>query len=327
MFGDGPWAATSLVALSEADCDLIGVVTRHKQSDSTLEVAGRRLGLPVLRPANAGDRDFVELVSRMAPDLGLSISYNQILRQPLLDCARLGFVNFHAGKLPYYRGRNIISWAIINGEREIGLTAHFVDEGIDTGDILLQRTFPISWTDTYGDVLGRIVENFPAFVVDALRILGEEETPREPQSQMQGTYFSGREDGDEWLDWSDTSLNLYNKIRAITRPAPGARTLLGDAAVVVWSAQYDPSWPKYIATPGQVVGRNRDGVVVKTGDSTLILREVQVDGGICQTPRWPLGTRLGMNLLSIVHSLRLRVMELESRLQESEKTHGAGSSR
>jgi methionyl-tRNA formyltransferase len=327
MFGDGPWAAKSLVALGETNCELVGVVTRHKQSDSTLEDAARYLALPVLRPANAGDRDFVELVSRMAPDLGLSISYNQILRRPLLDCARLGFVNFHAGKLPYYRGRNIISWAIINGELEIGLTAHFVDEGIDTGDILLQRTFPISWTDTYGDVLGRIVENFPAFVVDALNALGEGKTAREPQSHIQGTYFSGREDGDEWLDWSDTSFNLYNKIRAITRPAPGARTLLGDAVVIVWSAQYDPSWPKYIATPGQVVGRNGEGVVVKTGDSTLILREIQIDGGNCHTPAWPIGTRLGMNLLSIIRSLQSRVVELEGRLQESDKSHGAGCSR
>ena len=105
---------------------------------------------------------------RHSPDLNLSVSYDQIIRRPLLEAAPLGFVNFHAGKLPIYRGRNVVNWALINGETEIGLTAHFMDEGIDTGDILLQRTLPIAWTDTYGDVLSRVVDAFPDLVRDAV---------------------------------------------------------------------------------------------------------------------------------------------------------------
>jgi methionyl-tRNA formyltransferase len=255
------------------------------------------LGLPLLQPSNVNSLDFVERIKSLSPDLNLSISYNQILRRPIIASAKLGFLNFHAGKLPYYRGRNVINWAIINGEREIGITAHFVDEGIDTGDIILQRTLPIEWTDTYGDVLSRVVEAFPDLVLDSVALMASGQPKRAQQANHPGSYFPGRDKEDEWLDWSDNSFNLHNKIRAITRPGPGARTLLGEKEVRIWTAFYDPSWPKYIATPGQVVGRPNNGVLVKTGDSTILLSEIQI-ADVCETPSWRIGTRLGINLIA-----------------------------
>ena len=112
--------------------------------------------------------------------------------RPVLDTARLSFVNFHAGKLPFYRGRNVINWAIINGETEIGLTAHVVDEGIDTGDIVLQKTLPIGWTDTYGDVLTRIVDNFPDFVSRANSSFLVQTFPSTSPFGFNGRFFYGR---------------------------------------------------------------------------------------------------------------------------------------
>jgi len=312
LFGDGEWAANSLLALSRCRYEIAGVVCRKLASDASLEAAAKQLGTTVLQPSNVNDSDFVARVRTLAPDLAISISYNQILRRAILNSTKLGFLNFHAGKLPNYRGRNVINWAIINGEDEIGLTAHLIDEGIDTGDIVLQRTLPISWTDTYGDVLERIVASFPEFVVEVVERFCRGELTPQRQSHIPGTYFSGRSNGDEWLDWSDSSLNLYNKIRAITRPAPGARTLVGCEEVVIWGASYNLSWPKYIATPGQIVGRAEEGVVVKTGDSTLVIKEVQIEGGECGNASWPIGTRLGMNLHSVISSLRSRLRELEN---------------
>jgi methionyl-tRNA formyltransferase len=326
IFGDGRWAANSLVVLAR-EYDIAAVVIRSTPSNATLEVAARDLGIPVLQPQRINDPEFVAAVAAMNTDLGISISCNQILRRPVLDSTRLGFINFHAGALPYYRGRNVINWAIINGETEVGLTAHYVDEGIDTGDILLQQKLPIAWTDSYGDVLDRIVKAFPDFVLDAVHGVDSGRLTRKPQDHSAATYFSGRADGDEWLDWSDTSANLYNKIRAISKPGPGARTLLGDRVIVAWKAIYDPSWPRYIATPGQIVGRNNDGVVVKTGDSTLVLIDVQYETEGPEPPSLPIGTRLGVNLMDVVRSLQSRVRELEDKLRSGERTHGASSSR
>jgi methionyl-tRNA formyltransferase len=296
LFGDGAWATRSLVRLHEAErWQVVGVVLRVRPSDPTLAQTARELALPIFHPEKVNAPEFVEQVRALAPDLNLSISYNQILRLPIILTARLGFVNFHAGKLPFYRGRNVINWALINGETEIGVTAHFIDEGIDTGDIILQHTLPISWTDSYGDVLKRLVDYFPAFVCQTVERLTTGDYERRPQERLAGSYFAGREPGDEWLDWSDTSLNLHNKVRAISRPGPGARTMLGSEPIIVWRAFYDPAWPKYLATPGQVVSRFADGVLIKTGDSTLLIKEVEFSSAPIVTPRWPIGTRLGIN--------------------------------
>jgi methionyl-tRNA formyltransferase len=291
LFGDGAWAARTLREMHAAGHRIVVCVLRTHPSDPRLTAAAAELGIPILQPDRVNAAEFVEKICDIGPDLNLSIAYNQIIRRPMLESARLGFLNIHAGKLPFYRGRNIINWAIINGETEIGVTAHFMDEGVDTGDILLQRVLPIAWTDTYGDVLERVTAEVPKIVLESVECIGRGAFEKRAQSATEGTYFCGREEGDEWLDWADTSRNLHNKIRAISRPGPGARTIAGGRNVVVWSAFYDPAWPKYLATAGQVVGRVGDGVVVKTGDSTILVREVEI-GGVCEKPSWPVGMRL-----------------------------------
>src|SRR6266550_4099778 len=228
LFGDGRWAADALRRLAHGRHHVVGVVVRERPSDGALVDAAQRLGVPVLRPDDVNDPGFVECLKSLEPTLGLSIAYNQILRPAVLESAPLGFLNFHAGKLPFYRGRNVVNWALINGEAEIGVTAHFIDEGIDTGDILVQRTLPVGWTDTYGDVLARVVEAIPVLVEEGVELVARGGYSVRRQADLPGTYFAGREPGDEWLDWSDTSVTLHNKIRAISRPAPGARTVVAD---------------------------------------------------------------------------------------------------
>ncbi len=313
LFGDGAWATDSLVPLqADERFRVSAVVQRIEPSEETLGSVARELNIPVVQPRNVNSEDFLRQVQVLSPDLCLSISYNQILKTGLLQAAPLGTINFHAGKLPYYRGRNVIIWAIINGETEIGLTSHFVDEGIDTGDIIHQELLPIEWTDTYGEVLARIVKRFPGFVMRTVGSVASGNYERRSQRDAAGTYFGAREAGDEWLDWSDTSFNIHNKIRAIAHPGPGARTMMGTEPLIVWKAFFDPASPKYLATPGRVVGRNSGGVLVKTGDSTILVQEVQFSNSNCLTPQWPIGTRLGINaasqltaVLSRLHSLGL----------------------
>jgi len=195
-FGDGRWASNGLERLSDGGRSISGVVLRRHPSDPSLEETARRLGLDVLQPQKVNDPDFVDTVVRLHPALCISMSYDQILRKALLELPELGFVNFHAGKLPYYRGRNVINWAIINNETSIGLTAHYVDQGIDTGDIILQRTVPIEWEDTYGDVLDRVTDAFPDLIADTVGLIESGCAPRQPQARLSGTYFCARRDGD-----------------------------------------------------------------------------------------------------------------------------------
>jgi methionyl-tRNA formyltransferase len=302
LFGDGAWAALSLRRLLAEGHEVAAVVGRSRPSDAALAEAAAELRVPLHSPRRVNDPAFVQALAELRPELGLSIAYDQILRAPLRAVPRLGFVNFHAGMLPRYRGRNVVNWAILNGETEIGLTAHCVDDGIDTGDILLQRSLPIGWTDGYGDVLQRVVAAMPDVVAETVAGLACDALQAQPQSEA-GTYFSGRQDGDEWLDWTDSSVNLHNKVRAINRPGPGARTLDGGSIVTIWRAYCDPTWPRYLAIPGQVVGRRPEGALVKTGDSTLLVLDVQYAGQPSEPPQWPIGKRLGLDIMAAVSAL------------------------
>jgi methionyl-tRNA formyltransferase len=315
FFGDGAWAAKSVTGLLENGHDISAVVLRTNPSDSTLQDLAIRLGLKIFRPNRVNDAQFVREIEGLYSDLNISVSYNQILGDKIRETTPLGFVNFHAGKLPHYRGRNVINWALINGEEEIGITAHFVDGGIDTGDIILQRTLPMSWTDTYGSVLGRVQGAFPQLVCDAVELVASGSMERTKQAHLVGSYFSGRQTGDEWIDWSDTSRNIYNFIRAITHPGPGAKTLLSTQEVKVWQAYYDPSWTKYRATPGEVIGRRSDGVLIKTGDSLLLLQEIETSDGFAEVPKWRIGTRLAVNCQVAMPALIERINTLEAALQ------------
>jgi methionyl-tRNA formyltransferase len=295
LLGDGAWATQALTALQGEPHSVVGVLLRTQPSEPALGELAERLRIPVLQPANVNASDTVLAIRELHPDLLLSIAYNQILRAPARVVAPLGALNIHAGKLPWYRGRNVINWALINGESEIGVTAHFMDDGIDTGDILLQRSVPVDWCDTYGDVLQRVVAAVPGLVLESLDLIAAGNPPRRPQRHLPGSYFGGRGEGDEWLDWGDSSVALHNKIRAITHPGPGARTELQGQRVTIWRAFCDPAWPRYIATPGQVVGRDDHGVFVKTGDATIHLERISVENGEEVVPRWPVGTRLEPN--------------------------------
>lgn len=318
FFGDGAWAARTLTQVLEKEFTVVGLVLRNKPTDDSLSLIALENSIKVFQPGNVNSNEFIEQISLLGPDLNLSVSYDQILRKPILNSAKMGFINVHAGKLPEYRGRNVLNWAIINGEHEIGVTVHFVDEGIDTGDIIVQHTLPIYWADTYADVLDRSVEAIPQSVMEALDHLTDGTAKRVPQVHLPGTYFAQRGIGDEWLDWSDTSLNIYNKIRAITRPGPGARTMKDGSEVIVWRAEYDPGWPKYKATPGQVVGvKNNKGVLVKTGDSTILINQVEEKKDEVRLPAWRIGSRLGVNLVSCLRELQERIETLERRLGKS----------
>lgn len=323
FIGDGKWGTGSLARLLTEKKQIVGLVVRKNPTDPDLISLAEENGLAVFKPDSVNSPQFIETVKTLNPDLNLSVSYDQIFKKEIRRTAPLGLINFHAGKLPFYRGRNVINWTLINGEEEIGITAHYVDDGIDTGDIILQRSLPIFWVDTYGDVLKRVVEAFPELVSDAVDLIAKGRVEPKSQKDLPHTYFAARGEGDEWIDWQDSSRNIYNKVRAISHPGPGARTVFSQKVVKIWKAVYNPDWPAYRATPGQVVGRIAGrGVMVKTGDSVLEVTSVETGTQGVFVPGWPVGTRLGLNPADVLNALVTRVEKLERELKEIRKKGG-----
>lgn len=300
LFGDGAWAARSLDRLLAEGHEVASVVARRHPTDGALNEAAERNRLPVLAPERVNTHEFLARVASLRPDLCVSVSYDQIIQAPLREIAPRGFINAHAGKLPHYRGRSPINWALINGEPEIGITVHLMDGGIDTGDILVQRAVPVGWEDDYGDVLGRVVAAVPDLLADAVRSLADGTGRRRPQAHLTGSYYRRRGPGDEWLDWSAPAVEVYNKIRALAKPGPGAVTHLEGRRVVVWRASHDISWPAVHAPPGEILeGRSGRGVLVAAGDRGVFVDRVGIDGRE-EVPSFPLPSRFGPPLHTAV---------------------------
>lgn len=299
-FGDGPWSHQALEALlQDQRFRLAFVVARRDRDEPTLRAFAETAGVPFWRPENVNDDDFLALVAPLAADIFVSMSYDQIFRGRLIRTPPLGVINCHAGALPRYRGRNVLNWALISGEDHFGVSVHYLDEGIDTGDLIRQQLVPIAPDDTYRDVLERAVSVCAQTLHTALGDVAEGRVVRTPQTGP-GFYCGQRRDGDEWVDWTWTAARVHNFVRGIAPPAPGARSVVmtraGPVQLALTRSALIPGAPSYLGTPGEVVGRSEAGIVVKTGDATLMILEVAtIDAsgllGECRSPRYRVGTR------------------------------------
>ncbi len=204
------------------------------------------------------------------------MSFNQIFKRNILDITPLGIINCHAGKLPFYRGRNILNWALINDEKEFGITVHYVDKGIDTGDIILQRNFPINDNDDYSTLLNVAFDECANILYDSLLLFLKGEVKRIEQKDIHtlGMYCGRRQEGDEIINWSQTSREIFNFIRAVCTPAPQARTFVGGKEIKINKARFFSNAPMYKGIEGQVLVKTKEGYLVKTLDSFVEILEV-----------------------------------------------------
>lgn len=323
-FGDGRWAHRTLEEIVAAPgLKVAYIVARHLNPDPVLEKWAEKLHVPFFAPENVNAPSFLGTLETYEADVNVSMSYNQILRPEAIDAAPKGFLNCHAGALPFYRGRNILNWALINGEGQFGVTVHFVDEGIDTGDIITQRFGVITPSDTYASLLDRAVELCADALLEALDTIQEDSFSPTPQQKIHpvGFYCSNRREGDEWIDWSWPTERIYNLIRALVPPGPGARTLHDGHPIVITAAEKILHAPSYIDRPGTVVGQTEEGIVVKTGDTSLKITEIADWNDSIEhyrTPRYRIGTSLGINLVHEVNRLQRQVEQLEERIQRLE---------
>jgi len=236
-------------------------------------------GLPVFQPVKIRAADSVALVRSFAADLIVVMAYGQILPKGVLDAARIACINLHASILPRHRGAAPIQAAILAGDRETGITVMYMDEGLDTGDILLVRRLPIHRHDTGGALHDRLAAAAPAALAEAIALLEAGPAPRIPQENALATYAKklGREDGA--IRWERPCAEIARQIRAMN-PWPGAFTLLPDSHGIprklkVYEAAQNP---RRSGPPGEVLRAGPRGILVGCGSGSLLLREVQMEG-------------------------------------------------
>jgi methionyl-tRNA formyltransferase len=324
-FADGPWSHEALKKIMNSPVLKVAfIVARYDTGDPILRNFAEQLKIPFLRDPNVNSPDFIKKIQSLDSDIFVSMSFNQILKPKIIASAPLGFINCHAGALPFYRGRNVLNWSLINGEKQFGVTVHYIDEGIDTGDIILQRFSPILDSDDYSSLLKKAYYLCADTLFDSLILIEKGESKRIEQESIHpvGFYCSRRSYGDEYIDWSWTSERIHNFIRAINIPGPCARTVHGNKQIAILQSELIDKAPDYLGIPGVVVGRDDLGILVKTGDSTLrIIKVASISKeGILEermTPIYNIGTRFGINPWVVIKNLEERIEKLEKQIVQS----------
>lgn len=299
FFGDGEWAHSSLVELINKKQHKIQiVVVRADYKDPELIRIAKSNGIEYTWTENVNSIEFINQINKLNCDLAVSMSFNQIIKKELIEIFEKGFINCHAGKLPNYRGRNIINWAIINGESEIGITCHYIDEGIDTGPIIFQETIEISIIDNYNSVLKKIYKACPKVLLKGIDLIDKNEVSIEKQPE-EGTYFTRRKVGDEFIDWDQCSMDIYNFVRGISSPGPNARTWVyykqDFIMVKILRVSLIKNSIKYKGENGAIIGFSQlKKPIVKTRDTSLIIEEYEILSD--KKNKLNIGDRLGVNL-------------------------------
>lgn len=216
-----------------------------------------------------------------AIDLMFAVSWRYMIPASVYQRARLGTFVFHDSLLPAYRGFAPTVWSIINGEDHTGVTLFEIAEHVDEGAVVAQKRVPIGPDDFITDVLERVTESYLELLEQNLEQLIQGTAPRSPQDELFATYTCRRLPEDNQIDWTASTASIYNLIRAVSRPYPGAFTYLGGEKMTIWSAKRLANPRRYVGrVPGRVVEvRPGEGTVVLTGDGSLLLAEVQVEGG------------------------------------------------
>ncbi|NLE21698.1 MAG: methionyl-tRNA formyltransferase [Actinobacteria bacterium] len=283
LHGQQAFGKAVLEALLERGEDVVAVYAPPEGGrEDPLAQAARDAGLPLVRPASFRGPEVLDEFRAFAPDLQVMAFVTLIVPADFLAAPTFGTIQYHPSLLPRHRGRSAINWPIIKGETETGLTVFWPDGGIDTGDILLQRTTPISEADTLGSVyFDRLFPLGVEALVEAVDMVRAGTAPRIPQDEALATYEApcGRENAR--LDWGKPCRQLYDLVRGCD-PAPGAWTTHAGRTLRVVAAAPQParSVEGVGGAMGEVVDVGDDGFSVVCADGRLRVLRVRAEGGV-----------------------------------------------
>ena len=321
FFGDGPWAERALLPLlQDSRYTIVFVAVRASRPIGSWS----RWRKAAASPCSARRRSIPTRALPRSPGSAPICMFR--CRTTRFFARGFGRAAARHAELPrrrlaVYRGRNPLTWAIINGEEEFGVTVHWVDLGIDTGDIVLQVKTPIKPTDTYATLLASAEELCASTLVRAISDVHEGKDRRIVQATIDpvGMYCCRRREGDEEIDWTSGTDSIERFVRALVPPGPGARTTWKDAPYAILAAEKIDGARPYAGAAGEVIGRDSGGILVKSGDTLLRLTrwaQVQPDGslGAAMVPNALRGQRLGRDLKAQLARAEARIALLESRL-------------
>ncbi len=284
FMGTPTFASIVLQGLLEDGWNVVGAVTQpdrprgrgRKVSAPPVSQMAQAHGILVLQPKKIRDGVFLEDLADLRPDMMVVAAYGRILPRDVLSLPPLGCYNVHASLLPAYRGPAPVRWAIINGEETTGITIFRMDEGMDTGDLLLAESLAIGPNETAGMLTERLAGLAARIITPALSDIVEGRARFVPQEHDKATVVPILKKGDGRIDWSLSAESVRNRIRGLD-PWPGAFAFWRGKRLRLWEAEANDAGSA--GKPGEVLSVDDEGVTVRAGGGTLRLMSVQMEGG------------------------------------------------
>jgi methionyl-tRNA formyltransferase len=278
--GAGAISVPTLQALLKSEHEVVGVVTQtdkpvgraQSMEPTPVKKAMRGTAVRILQPARIKDQQAIEEIRALKPDVIVVMAYGQILPRDVLEIPEITCLNLHASLLPRWRGAAPIQAAIAAGDRETGITVMYMNEGLDTGDVLLQHTIDIRPDDTGGSLHDRLAQIGPGALLESLRMLAKGSAPRIPQDNTVATYAPKLKREDGKIDWSQPAEVIERKIRAFN-PWPGAFMKIDGRNLKIFSA----SIVDLRGEAGEIL-RSEKELVIAAGKGALSLGNVQLEG-------------------------------------------------
>ncbi len=276
-------ASGCLQKLIDEKFDIIGVVTQVDKPQNR----GKKLGMPpvkelalkndleVYQPQKVRDEDFIETVKKLNPDVIVVVAFGQIIPKSILDIPKFGCINVHVSLLPKYRGAAPINWVIINGEEKTGVTTMYMDEGLDTGDIILTEEFAVDNEITAGELHDKMKEVGANLLVETLNLIKYKKAPRTPQNHEEHTYAPIMNKSLGHIKWDNSAKDIHNLVRGVN-PWPSAYTIYNEDTIKVWKTRVlDETSNKEVGT---IIDVDKEGIKVSTKDKVLLIEEIQMPG-------------------------------------------------
>ncbi|QKZ23773.1 methionyl-tRNA formyltransferase [Streptomyces chartreusis] len=269
MFGYQTWGHRTLQALLDSEHDVVLVVTHPRSehayekiwSDSVADLAEEHRVPVVIR--NRPDDELFERLKEADPDIIVANNWRTWIPPRIFDLPRHGTLNVHDSLLPKYAGFSPLIWALINGEPEVGVTAHMMNDELDAGDIVRQEAVPVGPTDTATDLFHKTVDLIAPVTIGALGLIAAGQTEFTKQDRSKASFFHKRSIEDSRIDWTWPAEDLQRLIRAQSEPYPSAFTFHKGKRLEVLAAEV--SQGLYGGTPGRIFYREGDGVVIVAG--------------------------------------------------------------
>lgn len=279
--GTPEFAVPSLKALIESEHEVVAVIAQpdrpkgrgHKLTPPPTKVLAEEYRVPVLQPEKIKTQEFLDELKELKPDLVCVTAYGKILPKDVLDLPPHGCINVHASLLPKYRGAAPINWALVRGETVTGITTMLMDEGMDTGDMLLKQELSITEDDDAGIISEKLSQMGGDLLLETISQLKQGVLEPEKQDESQATFAPMLKKSDGEIDWRKTAIEIHNLIRGMN-PWPGTFTKLGDKSLKIFRTKFVEGQ----GPPGEIIKSDRHALHVATAEGALEILELQLEG-------------------------------------------------